>query len=250
MARIVASVCVALAACGILVGGCAARRPDIVAYEPPLVMADLAVGLPAPQNGYTLLSDERTVGRFACAMAVARLVPRDGEEDCELVFAPMRDAEQAYWSQEMRGLAALRRVTFVTLKGTRLYGPTFDGVMHAAEQLDISLLLLYARNGLGPNSAQVLGVLYDVPTREPIATFHASSAFLNELGQEVSPDFEEGDHRDIDARYQAQRTFETHVLDCLRELITRDSPPPTTQPHDKWQTPFIERWWMPFNQRR
>ena len=85
-------------------------------------------------------------------------------------------------------------------------------------------------------------VLYDVEQCSPIAILHTFVEFTEEGGVSEPPVDEQGDHRDIDAAYQAPREFEDQTLACLRELTARDSFLPTTQPH-KWQTE--DRWWVP-----
>lgn len=224
--------------------GCASQEP-VITYEPTVAMADLAPGVPSPDNTYRLLADEPTRGRFACGLAVAKFVPHDNDNGLNLEFEAMRPAEQAYWTEQFRGVWAIRKVMFLSPFTVRPNEPTVDNLCATANELGASLLMVYTPNGLGPNSAQVLGVLYDVPTRAAVAALHASSRFIDlEEGVEVSPNQEKGDHRDIDARYQAQREFEEHVLACVAELIRRDTPPPTTQPH-RWHKPLVERWWIP-----
>lgn len=212
-------------------------------YEPPITMADIAPGLAAPDNSYQLLVDERSVGRFACPLAVAKLMPCDGDHDAELRFVEMKPAEQAYWTTRMRGVSAVSDVLFLRPKAVKPFEPDLVSMCNSAIRMDAPLLLIYASNGLGPNSAQVMGVLYDTNTCKPLGTLHAASRFYNDKQLEVSPYLEEGDLRDVDARYQAQRDFERHALALLRELIERDVPPATTQPH-RWHRPLIERGWM------
>lgn len=219
--------------------GCA-RGPREVAYQPPLEMDDLIAGLPTPDNTFTLLSDAQTTGRFSCSLAIARLAPRDDETDSRLAYRATRPNEEAYWTEQMRGVSAIREVFFISPFSTRLKGQQIEGLCDAAVRLEAPLLLVYAANGLGPNSAEVLGVLYETQTRQTLATLHAAARILNEDGEEVSPDGKKGDQRDEDARFQAQRRFEAQALACMRELIELDTPPPSTQPHE-WR-PLIEHW--------
>lgn len=232
----------------VALSGCARKPPVVVLYEPPVEMSDIETGLPTPDNSFALLAVEETVGRFACALAVAKVYPVEDGEDYELVLSVLRPEEQSYWCQQMRGLVEIREVIFPTPTATKLPGSGIDGIMQAAEDMGASLLLFYAPHGLGPNSARVIGALYELPSRRPLATFHSSALFLDEDGAETSPNPLEGDHRDVDARYQAQRDFESHVLTCIRALIERDTPPASTQPHN-WDTPTLERWWVPQRKR-
>jgi hypothetical protein len=200
--------------------------------------------LAAPDNAYVLLTDEHTQGRFACALAVAKLErPEDqsGEPAAVVLVQPI---EQALWTEPLRGLDGIREVMFLSPRSVRAEGQGANQICAAANRLGATLLLLYAPNVLGENSAEVLGALYETRTARPLATLRASSTILDAEGRQVSPDRKPGDHRADDARYQAQRKFEREVLACLRALMQRDAHPTTTQP-SKWKRPSNERWWIP-----
>lgn len=231
-----------LVAATLIVGGCQ-RSHDDVTYEPPISMRDLAGRLPVPNNGYQLLSERQTEGRFACPVAVAKFSSDERNNGNPLHFVEMKPNEEAYWAQEFRGVRHVSYVYFLRPKTTRPEGYRLEALCAAARRLEIPLLLVYAPNGLGPNSAQVFGVLYDTETGDTLATLHASSCILNEDGEEKSPNDERGDRRHVDARFQAQREFERYAMDALRQLIFQDQPPATTQPHE-WRTPYFERWWV------
>lgn len=225
--------------------GCHEERVAFV-YEPPLTIDDLARGLEAPNNAFLLLSNTVTTGRFASPLAIAKLEPRqDHLNGAALEFVQMKPNEEAYWTEQMRGVIALQELIFLRPRTTKPEGQTLEALCGAARRLEAPLLLIYAPNALGPNSAQVFGVLYDTATHRPLATLHASSTFLDTEGMEVSPDEEEGDFRQVDAHYQAQREFEKHALACMRAVIHLDHSAPTTQPHG-WDQPFLERWWIKY----
>lgn len=236
------AVAVTLSGFCLLWPGCAKQTPTIV-YEPPITMADLLPGQSAPDNTFKLLAEVHTTDRFACGLAVAKFVSEEDEDGPQLTLKSLTSAEQAFWAEQMRGVSAIRDVTFLRPRNVHLDGPAIENLCAAAQRLDSPLLLVYAPNGLGPNSAQVFGVFYDTRSRQPLAALHTSSLFLDEEGLETSPNERKSDERDVDARYQAQRAFERQVLACLRDLIQRDESSPTTQPH-KWEKPFIERWWI------
>jgi hypothetical protein len=244
MRGLIASI-LALAASGLLAAGCAEKSQPGLSYEPPITIEHLAAGLTAPDQGFTLLTDRHTEGRFACPLAVAKFTPREMPGGCELVLVALPSSEQAYWTEQMRGVTAVRDLIFLRPIATRPEGQGLTALCQTAKRLGAPLLLVYAPNGLGPNSAQVFGVLYESETQTVLATMRASSTMLNEEGEEVSPDQRRGDHRSTDARYQAQRQFEGYALACLRELIRQDGQLATTQPHNKWSQPFLERWWIP-----
>ena len=221
--------------------GCHGRPPAV--YEPPLDLARLAPGLQPPDNSYCLLADVHTAGRFACPLAIAEFRPQGPENDQQLVLQNPLPAEEACWTEQVRGVNAIRDVIFLRPLNVRPEEASTALLCAGAQRLGAPLLLVYVPNRVGPNSAQVLGVMYDTASAQPLATLHASSTILNEKGREVATDRQRGDHRRTDAQYQAQRAFEGHALACLREMIHLDSSPPTTQPH-RWQQPLAERWWV------
>lgn len=245
--------------------GCAPRAP--AAYEPRIALADFAPGLRAPADGFELLADVHTTGQFACSLAIAKFAvppaatdpalaePRsshDGDAPQHAVdivpaaavrLVPLDPAEEAWWAEALRGVEAVRDLRFVRPLTTRPEGETIADLCEVAVRLDAPLLLVYARNTYGPNSAQVLGALFETAGRQPLATLRSAARMLDAGGVETAPDEKEGDHRGEDASWQAQRAFEADVLAVMRELIHRDEPPSTTQPH-RWHTPPIERWWI------
>ena len=221
--------------------GCHGRPP--AAYEPPLDLAQLAPGLQPPDNSFCLLADVHTEGRFACPLAIAKFLPQGPENDRQLVLQSPLPEEEAYWTEQVRGVSAIREVVFLRPISVRPEETSLAQLCATAQRLGAPLLLVHVPNRVGPNSARVLGVMYDTASAQPLATLHASSTILNQKGQEVAPDRQRGDHRRTDAQYQAQRAFEGHALACLREMIHLDSPSPTTQPHS-WQLPLAERWWI------
>ena len=232
---------VVLLSAALLLGACHSRHA--VRSERPIRMDDLAPGLSAPEDSFALLTDSHTTGRFACPVAVAKFVPPDADSAAGLSLVSLPPNEQAYWTEQMRGVAAVQELIFLRPRSTKPEGQSLAVLCAASKRLGAPLLLVYAASGCGPNSARVLGVLYDSETCQPLATLGAASRILDPEGEEVSPNAERGDHRRNDARYLAQREFEEHALACLRELIQRDAPNTTTQPN-RWNQPFIERWWV------
>jgi len=224
-------------------GGCHGAKPPVVPLEPRLSFDELAPGLPAADNGYRLLADQPTVGRFACSLAVAKLSYRTDFAGDRLSLDDPFPTEQVYWAEQMRGVEAVRELVFLTTRTLKPEGADLTSLCDRARRLGAPLLLVYLPNRWGPNSGQVLGVLYESSSQQALATLHASATILDEEGQEASPDRKRGEHRQQDACYQAARAFEANTLACLRELMHRDSAPLFTQPH-RWEQPFIERWWI------
>lgn len=224
--------------------GCASKAPRV--YERQMQMRELAADVAPVDNAYRLDLVEATRGRFACSLAIAKLVPANEAGSVNLV--KMTPAEEAYWVSAVCGLVELSDLQFLSPLSVVPDKPDTDTLCAAAAARNATLMLLYAPNRHGPNSAQVLGVLYDVATGRPLAALHASASFLDEEGQETSVDEETTDQRDNDAYYQASRAYEQHLIGCLGQLIRNDSAAPTTQPH-RWETPPAQRWWVPKGRR-
>jgi hypothetical protein len=222
--------------------GCAGRTTDT--FERRIELHELAPSVEPVEDDYRLLGDEETAGRFGCGLALAKFA-LDDEEDC-LDLSPFKPAEEAYWTDIVCGTWPLRDLQFLSPINVRPDEPQPGRLCAAADVLGASLLLVYAPNRYGPNAAQVLGVLYDVPGCRPIAVLHASARFADEHDREHAPDRERGDQRPNDAYYQACRQFEDHFLRCLTDVIRADGAAPTTQPH-RWTKPpdRHERWWNP-----
>ena len=238
------TIAAALTTASVVVLWLSCHRSPHATYEPRIEMADLGAGLETPDNGHLLLTKTSTQRRFGCGLAVAKLVPICDDNGRRLELVLPQPNEEAYWTEQMRGVPELRDLLFLSPLDMRSAGQGLDGLYVAAARLGAALLLTYAPNRFDANSAQVLGVLYDVKARTALATLGTSAQFVGEDGEQISPARKRGDHRQIDAAFQASRAFEGQTLTCLRELISRDSPPPTTQPH-RWQAARPDRWWLP-----
>ena len=218
--------------------GCANKQA--IVYQRQIQIEELAPDVAPVDNAFRLLTDEATRGRFGCGLAIAKLLPGEASGSVHLVAATL--AEEGYWVSALCGVSEVRDLEFLTPINVRPDEPTTESLCAAAAALNADLLLMYAPNRYGPNSAQVLGVLYDVHGCQPLAVLHASATYLDEEGVETPPDNEWGNQRAVDACYQASRAYERHLLCCLRDLIEKDEPLPV-QPHH-WDTPAQERWWL------
>jgi len=236
-----AAVGIGIFCCAVLaLAGCAAPPP--VRYERCLEIHELAGDVDFVSDGYKMLVPARSRGRFGCGLAVAKFVAGDQAG----VVNPVRltPAEEARWTAAVAGITELRDLQFIPATAATSEEAPIEALCVAADVLRAGLLLVYAPNRYGPNSAQVVGVLYDVAGCRPLASLHASASFLSAEGAEVAPDDTPGDQRGTDGYYQASRAFEQHLRECLLELIRSDLSAPTTQPHG-WDTPREDRWWLP-----
>ena len=236
--------CVMLAAAGFLPWMLGCHSPETVRVQPRLSLDDLVSGLDPIDNSHLLLSREPTVGRFTCSLAIAKFDSRGESFQPQLELSDIPPAEQAQWVEAFRGISDIREMVFLTHLSSENGRRDPQALCGVARRFGAPLLLIYTPNRHGQNTAQVLGVLYDVAKTRPIATLHAGARFVDDDGRETAPEHLRGDLRDWDACYQAARAFEKHAQDCLNELVMLDSPPATTQPHE-WRKPWPERWWVP-----
>lgn len=227
MSRIMAS------AAGLLcLVGCAAHHTS---FERPVALSELAAGLPTPTNDFQLVAHQASVGRFACGLALAKLVvPPTSDAPLQLVAS--ESTEQAWWTEQLRGVTAIRELIFLRPTAIRGDGEGIPALCAAARSMAAPLLLVYVPNHIAPYTAQVLGIIYDTESEQPLATLHAAA---NDTAGAAENDDDELDA----APLLAARQFERHTLGCLSVLTKQDSPPTTTQPH-QWQQPLIERWWL------
>lgn len=238
------SVCAVLASAALLPWLLGCRSPSVVRVQARITQDDLAPGLDAPQDAHLLLDRAATSGRFACGLAIAKFNTRGEGFEPDLQLSDISPGEQARWDETFRGIASIRELIFLSRISSHGGRRDPTALCMVARRLGAPLLLIYSPNRHGPNTAQVLGVLYEVRDARPIATLHAAARFVDQEGNETPPEDKLGDQRQWDARYQAARAFEQHALSCLLDLVELDSTPATTQPHD-WQKPWPERWWVP-----
>lgn len=222
--------------------GCAARKEAPRVYERQIKLSELAADVPTPKNAFQLRDFERTTGRFACSLAIAKFTWDESSDSIK--FRRTSKMEEAAWVEATRGLSELTDLQFLDPIDTVPNPPTLEFLCGAARDLNTALLLVYIPNRFGPNSAQVLGVLYDSFTGRPLASLHTNAEYLDESGVESPPDELKGDHRQSDAYYQACRAYERLLVRCLGALIDQDAPSTETQPH-RWTTPPDQRWWIP-----
>ena len=222
--------------------GCATRKEAPRVYERKVEMRELTGDVSPASDAFKLQAAEPTIGRFACSLSIAKFTL--DETTGAIRFRHTTDMEEAAWGEATRGLSELINMQFLTPIDTVPNPPSLDYLCAAARDLNTSMLLIYVPNRYGPNSAQVLGVLYDAISEHPVATLHTSANFLDEEGLETAPDELDGDHRDADAYYQASRAYERQLVQCLGALIRQDTPAPASQPH-RWDTPPNQRWWIP-----
>jgi hypothetical protein len=218
--------------------GCATTEKP-VAYDPPLVVEDFAANYDFPEEGFRLLADAST-GRFATALAISRYSTRQDPFGCDVMVheCGLSPREQAYWVSTFRGAQKVRSLVFLSPTTLQVAAPGKSARCITADALGAKLLLEYVPTRLGPNSAEIMGVIYDAKTAEPVATLRASRVIVGTAGYEVPPgeladEQDADDVRPYDAYYQASRAFEQSAYDAVAQLIQLDEPLPQKERH-RW----------------
>lgn len=217
------SVCIAALSAWVA-AGCA--RPKAEPWSPrPRVTWDrlCTQPVPFPDNGWRLVSDRASEGRFPSSLAVSRVVLRD-RDDREIrhgAYIPAKPKnEYLQWNAAFDDQMALSEVFPIAQRDLGGGPATPDLIVAACRALHARLALIYSLNELSPTQAEMIGVLYETTTGGPIATFHADATSIPP-GPDEKP--EEIDPWDHDARALVRARFERHVYDCVRTLILQDT---------------------------
>ncbi len=197
--------------------------------------------VPRTENGYRLVGDHPTQGRFPCTLAIARLERASGSTDAFAVV-DVSPFEQAHWVETFRGCRPIRDLCFLSARQVKLAGDPITGLLTAARGIQAQLLLLHVPNHYAPHTVQVIGVVYEVASGRPLAALHAESD-LPPLEEDEPLDELHGDHRAVDPRYQAARQFEQTALACVGAQVNLDHVPADKQPH-RW-LPLYPYCWQP-----
>lgn len=218
---------IGLIALTLLGNGCA-DEPEIVLYSPPVQLTDFSDPLPLPEEGFLLLQDSDTTGRFSCAMALVKIEALAEEIDFEIQVAPFSMNEQAYWTETYRGINGITDLVFIGPTTVKAAPRPLSVLCDAASGHGAQLLLAYAPAQIGPNSAHLVGVMYDTERCAALATFRETLTLRNGEGDEITAEElsleRELPRREVDAYYIASRRFEDATLMLMRELLLMDSP--------------------------
>lgn len=223
-----------------VVGACSKPVPPPLAYAgPTLASADFGLAEPVqtPGNGYVLLEPGRSQGRFPASLAVVRL-----DQPCPLAvyddflyvadrgweIASLKQEEAAYWNGLLKRIPQSRSVYVLDRRSVVSPDCNFQEVIQTARLLRMELCLIYGPRMVDDDGAGFCGVLVDVITGRHLAYLesHANSADY----EPPRPDRHKRDQSHQDVNYIAARRFERQVRECVRELISLDTPPATTQP--------------------
>jgi len=189
-----------------------------------------------PREGYRLLKDEPTSGRFPTGMAVAQLIAARHSWDSEAYprLAELGGEEAVGWNELTDDLPLVREVLLSGSHAASPDRPTLDDYIRTAATVGCSMLLAYTQCGDPAYDATLSGVLIDTSNGAPLASFRAAACVTPEE-YEACIEIEPQDERWCRAEFLARRDFTRYVRLALEDLMHRDSPAAATQP-SPWLT--------------
>lgn len=227
------------------VAGCSKPEPPPLAYAgPTLAAADFGLVEPVDpdENGFTLLDDGPSQGRFPAALGVVRLdkpSPLFVTDDHLFVaergweVATLREEEAAYWNGLLKTIPQSRAVHVLDRRSTVSPDCGLEEVLDAARRLGLELCLIYGPRLVEDGCAGLGGVIFEVATGKPLAYVQSRAEILD--FEPPRPDRSKYDRSHQDVNYLAARRFEREVRNCFLVLTARDRPAATTQP-SPWRT--------------
>lgn len=202
---------------------------------PVLAPADLGLSeAVCPAEGFRIIRDQPSTGRFPGAMAVIRLEPAEnpGPEDPRWRVGTLLEEQGAYWNSLFNATPEIRELMILNRRTPWVRGAGIEALAATAQRLSARLCLVYGPAQAQPEEAALMGNLLDSQTGESLACVSATATPAD--FEAARPDRQSGDQRHRDVEYLAARKFETLVKQCVIELIRRDATPTTTRP-SPWQ---------------
>ncbi len=240
----IAMKCARVSVLGVLtvasVTGCSSKEPEVEVWvQPPQVhWADLLPPAVAPTySGYRILDPSPTQGLFPASVGVTRVAIRQENDTTDGVTNRfrqiLRDPRNEFlrWNSAFDDQMAISEVFPVDQRD--LGGAEADPplVIAALDALHARLGFIYAVNELAEDETEMFGALLDVQAGKPLAVVHAHAV-------SIPPPEDDGKGEPVDlwksdSRALVRAEFESHVYQCVRELIARDEPAGVESP-DGW----------------
>lgn len=224
-----------LAAILALAAGCAAPKQSVLTAveteDAGLTAADLGASGPAIEgDGYRLLSNERTSGRFPCSVAVTKLKKSSsGTKERPFEVAPIRAPAASRWNTLLDLDPLVREVAILSKYGLPLKSVSIDDLLKESSRLGYALTMVYSESGDEGYASEQVGVFWDNRTRTALAVFQ-SSATGDPNAKIVEGTPEQEDPRILVAGFMAGRALHHAARSALWELAGQDERSTTTQP--------------------
>lgn len=226
MNRIRSSAVALALAVGVLAGsGCAPKKKTDEVWSPPpkVFWSDLIDREVRPLcNGYVRLDDKPSTGRFPTPMAVSRVAMEIDKRrgDTRRSFLPPRPKNEfLMWNSAFDDQMAISEVFPIAQRDLGGGDANPRQVVAAFHALHAGIGLVYATNYNSETQTEMIGVLYECKTADPIAIFHVQEDSI------VPPPEEDNGSIDLweyDSRSLVRQKFKRLVYACLRELVVSD----------------------------
>lgn len=209
---------------------------DIVSIKP----TDLGVSKDAMSKaGTLLLSNETSRGRFPTGVGVIRVYAAMDEVRGRryLRVARMEPAQGVYWNQLLVDLPPVREVKILRSWSFDPRGAQWESVLNQSAGVDCNLCVMYASVDDTEADAELIGTLWEVPTKKVIATYRVIVVMPrdDDEEEEARQKYQHGGKWKCEADFRADSEFRTLVRNTLWDLTQRDEKAPTTQPNP-WHT--------------
>lgn len=215
--------------------GCASpKQTDLIATETEdtgLSAAELGATGPAIENdGYRLLSNQRTNGRFPCSVAVTRLKKSAaGTQERPYEIAPIRAPAASRWNNLLELDPLVREVGILGKYGLPLKSVSIADLLKESDRLGYALTVIYSESGDEGYVSEQVGVMWDNRSHTPLAVFQSSATGDPEAKiKKDTPESE--DPRILVAGFMAGRALHQLAASALWELAAQDDRSTTTQP--------------------
>ncbi|MCG3131332.1 MAG: hypothetical protein FLDDKLPJ_02122 [Phycisphaerae bacterium] len=213
--------------------GCASTPRETPWVAPPRVAWDDLTPSPVPvvRDGYRILDEAPTHGRFPCAMSVSRMASEvlDADQDGPLVVPATPHNEFLIWNNLFDNLPAVSEAFPVVERNLGERPADAALVLSAARAFHAGVSMIYAVNAVAQDRYEMLGVLHDAATGQPIAVLHAEGERAPRP-EDYETTYNNVDAWDYEARALARRKFKKLAVACLRDLIANDVPQKTKAP--------------------
>lgn len=223
---------------GILLAACGCQQdknlPPAAYTGPTLTQRDLTVeGPKMGDTGYVVLEEQTSVGRFPGGVAIARLVPADGDPldeppRREWWLGSIPEEKATHWTSLFNTLNAVQEVLILDSQSVQWRDCDLAKVVTTAGRMNASVCVIWGPAEAPADHAALLGVVMAADTGLPVACVRAEAGPADFL--EPAPDQVKADLRHKDVNHLVARKFENQVRRCVRELIARDQPTTTMRP--------------------
>lgn len=208
-----------------IIPGCAPKAEELWVQQPQVHWDDLAAAPVSAVDGrYVILEPGPSQGRFPCSVAVSRVSVQDEGDGSRTRQVPVTPQNEfLIWNSAFDELWAVGEVFPVAQRA--LGGGQAEPrlIVSASRAFGATLSLIYGFNEVSPTRCELLGVLHESETARPIAIIHAAAESVPRPEDE-KPAPNNVDAWEHEARALARSRFRELMIQCMLELIARDTP--------------------------